>query len=128
MSVASFSIKQRYAAQIRWSKRGTCGERGCTDPECGCSLCGEPIGVPDDDPRWDDHDEWCSRLHDLETAHLKLLAALQPFVGALAVIDAHREAQHISDQDSLVDHLPLGWPSVGDLRKLVKAAQKKKGV
>lgn len=57
--MADFQIKARYAARIRWSKRGSCGEAGCTDPECGCALCGLPVGVPDDDPRWYDHPEWC---------------------------------------------------------------------
>jgi len=56
---ADFGIKARYAGAIRWSKRGSCAEPGCKDPECCCGLCGEPIGVPEDDPRWDDHDEWC---------------------------------------------------------------------
>jgi hypothetical protein len=27
--------------------------------ECCCSLCGKPIGVPDEDPRWAKHDEYC---------------------------------------------------------------------
>lgn len=56
---AAFSIKARYAGAIRWAKRGSCGNAGCKDPECCCALCGEPIGVSEDDPRWDDHDEWC---------------------------------------------------------------------
>ena len=54
-----FLIKSRYAASIRWSKRGSCGMAGCKDPECGCALCGKPIGVPENDPRWDGHDEDC---------------------------------------------------------------------
>ena len=41
----SFTIKQRYIPQIRWSKRGSCGNAGCTDLECCCALCAEPIGV-----------------------------------------------------------------------------------
>lgn len=57
---ASFVLKPQYAGSIRWSSRGTCGNPGCTDPECGCSFCGAPIGVSEDDPRWDAHDEWCS--------------------------------------------------------------------
>ncbi len=52
-------LKSRYAARIRWSRRGSCGNAGCTDPECGCSFCGLPIGVPDDDPRWNDHLDYC---------------------------------------------------------------------
>ena len=57
---ANFAIKARYAGQIRWSKRGSCGNPGCKDPECGCALCGLPIGVPEDDPRWEKHGEWCN--------------------------------------------------------------------
>ena len=54
-----FSISAEHAAKIRWSARGSCGNSGCTDPECGCSICGKPIGVPEDDPRWETHDEYC---------------------------------------------------------------------
>ncbi len=50
---ADFSIHPAYAAAIRWSRRGSCGNAGCKDPECCCAFCREPIGVPDDDPRWD---------------------------------------------------------------------------
>lgn len=46
-------------ALIRWSTRGSCSNSGCTDPECCCSVCGLPIGVSEDDPRWDEHDEYC---------------------------------------------------------------------
>jgi len=56
---ADFSIKARYVGAIRWSKRGSCGNPGCKDTECCCGVCGEPIGVSEDDPRWDDHDEFC---------------------------------------------------------------------
>jgi hypothetical protein len=45
-------------AEVRWSK-GSCGNSGCTDPECVCALCAQPIGVPESDPRWDTHDENC---------------------------------------------------------------------
>jgi hypothetical protein len=55
----SFEIRTDVAAVIRWSSRGSCGNAGCTDSECCCALCGEPIGVSEDDPRWDDHDEYC---------------------------------------------------------------------
>jgi len=58
--MSDFTIKQRYAAKIRWSARGSCGNAGCSDPECCCALCGQPIGVSEDDPRWDEHDEHCS--------------------------------------------------------------------
>jgi hypothetical protein len=54
-----FVIHPAYIAAIRWSKRGSCGNPGCTDPECCCAFCGLPIGVREDDPRWDDHSEWC---------------------------------------------------------------------
>jgi len=53
-------IRPLEAALIRWSKRGFCGNSGCTDPECGCALCGRPIGAADDEPRWDGHDEDCA--------------------------------------------------------------------
>ena len=56
--MADFVIKSRYAPQIKWSA-GSCGNAGCKDPECCCALCREPIGVSEDDPRWDEHDDWC---------------------------------------------------------------------
>ncbi len=28
-------------------------------PLCTCALCGDVIGAPDHDPRWDGHDEDC---------------------------------------------------------------------
>ena len=47
------------AAEIRWSK-GSCGVSGCTDPECVCALCAQPIGISEEDPRRSDHDnEYC---------------------------------------------------------------------
>jgi hypothetical protein len=57
--MSAFSLKPRFMGAIRWSLRGSCGNPGCKDPECCCSLCGEPIGVAEDDPRWDEHDEFC---------------------------------------------------------------------
>lgn len=57
--MTSFSVKSRFAGAIRWSRRGSCSEPGCKDPECGCSICGEPIGVSEDDPRWESHPEYC---------------------------------------------------------------------
>lgn len=57
--MTTFDIRPEYAGKIRWHLKGSCGESGCTDPECCCSLCGEPIGVPETDPRWDEHDEYC---------------------------------------------------------------------
>lgn len=55
----ALQMRPEVAATIRWSKRGTCGSAGCKDPECCCALCGQPIGVSEEDPRWDDHDEYC---------------------------------------------------------------------
>ena len=52
-------IKPETASAIRWSSRGSCGNPGCTDTECGCALCGLPIGVSDEDPRWENHSEFC---------------------------------------------------------------------
>lgn len=53
------SIHRDKVPMIRWSKRGSCGTAGCKDPECCCSLCGEPIGVDEQDARWDEHSEFC---------------------------------------------------------------------
>ncbi len=55
----SFTIRPESADAMHWNTRGSCGEPGCTDPECCCSLCARPIGVSEDDPRWDEHDEDC---------------------------------------------------------------------
>ena len=53
----SFSFTPEGYAKIRWSRRGSCGRRGCTDRQCCCALCDKPIGVAEDDPRWEDHEE-----------------------------------------------------------------------
>jgi hypothetical protein len=45
--------------EIRWSSRGSCGNSGCKDPECGCSVCGLPIGVAEDDHRLESHPDYC---------------------------------------------------------------------
>jgi hypothetical protein len=58
MSTA-FKIRPDMAELIRWSRRGSCGEPGCTDEQCCCAFCSKPIGVPDHDPRWLDHSEDC---------------------------------------------------------------------
>jgi hypothetical protein len=42
---------------VRWST-GSCGNAGCKDPECVCGLCAQPIGIPEDDPRRDAHDQF----------------------------------------------------------------------
>lgn len=57
--VKGFVLKSRYLGAIRWSRRGSCGESGCTDSECCCSFCQKPIGVPESDPRWETHPEYC---------------------------------------------------------------------
>ena len=59
------------------------------------------------------------RLRQLEEAHQKLWEALQPFIGACAVVNLYEPA----DDACLADALPAGWPSVGQLRELVKAAK-----
>jgi hypothetical protein len=51
-------IKPQYANAIKWSK-GSCGNSGCTEDSCACSFCGGPIGIPQDDPRRDNPDEYC---------------------------------------------------------------------
>lgn len=58
--MTNFGIHPEVMPFVRWSLRGTCGNRGCADPECCCALCNTPIGVSDDDPRWNDHEEWCN--------------------------------------------------------------------
>jgi hypothetical protein len=52
-------LRAESAGAIRWSRRGSCGDPGCKDAECCCALCGLPIGVAEDDPRWETHDEYC---------------------------------------------------------------------
>ncbi len=59
MVLSDIKLNPEVMSKVRWSRRGTCGNAGCTDPECGCALCRKPIGVPDDDPRWDDHPDYC---------------------------------------------------------------------
>ena len=44
----NWTLIPEVAARIRWSRRGSCGNSGCTDPECCCSLCAKPIGLPED--------------------------------------------------------------------------------
>jgi hypothetical protein len=44
---------------LRWSK-GSCGNSGCKDKSCVCAVCALPIGVPEDDPRWETHPEYCN--------------------------------------------------------------------
>lgn len=55
----NLELNPEVAAQIRWSSRGSCGNAGCTDPECCCSLCGEAIGLPEDDPAVQEHLKAC---------------------------------------------------------------------
>lgn len=54
-----FALRAEHVKEIRWSRRGSCGSAGCTDPECCCAVCGKPIGVAEEDPRWEDHPEDC---------------------------------------------------------------------
>jgi TPP-dependent indolepyruvate ferredoxin oxidoreductase alpha subunit len=44
-------------AEVRWSK-GSCGVAGCAEADCVCALCATPIGIPLEDPRRADHDEY----------------------------------------------------------------------
>jgi hypothetical protein len=53
MSEPVFQMTSEIEAQLRFSKRGSCGAPGCTDPHCCCSLCGEPIGIVECDPHYD---------------------------------------------------------------------------
>lgn len=43
---------------LRWSER-SCGISGCKDESCVCAVCALPIGIPEDDPRWDCHPDYC---------------------------------------------------------------------
>jgi len=58
-AVSRLKLDPERMRTVKWSRRGSCGERGCADPECLCGVCQLPIGVADDDPRWEEHDEWC---------------------------------------------------------------------
>lgn len=53
----SFVLNHR-VVEVRWSS-GSRGNRGCSDPECVCALCAQPIGIPEDDPRRTEHDDEC---------------------------------------------------------------------
>lgn len=53
----SLNLNERIA-EVRWSK-GSCGVSGCKDPECVCALCAQPIGISENDTRWDGHDPDC---------------------------------------------------------------------
>ena len=55
----AITIKPETYGAIRWSRRPSCGEPGCADPECRCAVCDLPIGTREDDPRWRKHDEDC---------------------------------------------------------------------
>ena len=59
MPLSDFQLSAEVMQFVRWSRRGSCGNSGCTDPECCCALCGKPIGVDENDPRWDDHSDYC---------------------------------------------------------------------
>lgn len=55
----ALELSRRALDELRWSQRGSCGNAGCTDPECRCSYCGEPIGVDEFDSRWAAHPDYC---------------------------------------------------------------------
>jgi hypothetical protein len=55
----TFTIRPEFVSEIHWNGRGSCGNAGCADPLCCCALCLKPIGVAEDDPRWEEHDEYC---------------------------------------------------------------------
>jgi len=57
---ADFHIKPEYYSLIQWRRRTHCDEPGCKDFTCACSMCGQPIGVAETDPRWDAHDDCCT--------------------------------------------------------------------
>lgn len=56
--MADFILREDFVGRIRWS-HASCGQAGCKDESCCCALCRQPIGVPDDDPRWDAGHEEC---------------------------------------------------------------------
>ena len=43
---------------LRWSN-GSCGNPGCTDPECCCAVCGRPIGTSEEVLQQSGHDPDC---------------------------------------------------------------------
>lgn len=51
------------ASEIRWST-GSCGNSGCSDPECVCALCAKPLGVSEGDATHDPDCEGCERCED----------------------------------------------------------------
>jgi hypothetical protein len=57
MSKSPYLLNTRML-EVRWSG-GSCGQSGCTDPECVCALCAKPIGISDQDPRKANHDPEC---------------------------------------------------------------------
>ena len=59
MSLPGLQFNPAIAQFIRWSARGSCGQRGCTDEECRCAICDKPVGVAESDPRWLGHDPDC---------------------------------------------------------------------
>src|SRR3989442_1606887 len=57
--MANFTLRPSYLAIVQWNSRGSCGNPGCADASCVCSLCKMPIGISEDDPRRANHDEDC---------------------------------------------------------------------
>jgi hypothetical protein len=56
----AIELNARKLMTVHWSLHGSCGNSGCADPECACGLCRKPIGISEDDPRWNSHDPYCS--------------------------------------------------------------------
>lgn len=59
MAGAQLTLRADVMATVVWSRQA-CGRPGCAAHRgCRCALCNEPIGVDEEDPRWQQHDEWC---------------------------------------------------------------------
>lgn len=54
--MADLKIKPWALENLEWSRRSP--QEG--EPDCTCMLCGEVIGVPDDDPRKYEHEDYCT--------------------------------------------------------------------
>ncbi len=59
------------------------------------------------------------RLRMANSACTDLLAAVDPFARVLRIIDALPEGYKIKDGTPLIAALPGGWPTLGELRRLV---------
>jgi hypothetical protein len=76
------------------------GEPGCRDPQYACSLCGGPIGTPDDDPRWAEHDEEC---RDCDICRDRVPVMLFRVVRVDEGSEMQRAQFHIRCFESIVD-------------------------